>query len=135
MWALLPGGALRSFGGGGLENSSVEASLALRLVILDLPQQPAPVARLWLCADERGCDLAQLGDPYAAVSECDFIGDRGEAAVVRRSSPEFFDVAHGGILSRRGITYCWSVTERVFLPAACYYQYQALLDTSLVPIS
>ena len=75
------------------ENDPV-ANLALRLVLLDLPQQPAPVARLWFCADECGRDLAQLGDADAAVSECDFIGDRGEAAVVRRRSPEVVDVAH-----------------------------------------
>jgi hypothetical protein len=59
--------ALQPFGGR-LENSSVEASLALRLMLLDLPQQAAPVARLWFCADERGCNLAQLGDADAAVS-------------------------------------------------------------------
>src|SRR6516164_8294176 len=106
-----PCGALQPYGGR-LENSSVEASLALRLMLLDLPQQAAPVARLWFCADERGCNLAQLGDADAAVSECDFIGDRGEAAVVRRRSPEFVDVVHGRVLSRRG--YCWSVAERVF---------------------
>ena len=51
----------------------MEASLALRLMLLDLPQQAAPVARLWFCADERGCNLAQLGDADAAVSECDFM--------------------------------------------------------------
>src|SRR5262249_57553867 len=102
-----PCGALQPFG-----DASKIPSLALRLVLLDLPQQAAPVARLWFCADERGCNLAQLGDADAAVSECDFIGDRGEAAVVRRRSPEFVDLAHVGILSRKG--YCRSVAECVF---------------------
>ena len=62
-----------------LENSVEPSSLGL--VLLDLPQQPVPVARLWLCADERGCDLA---DPASLTMQSQIAALQAAARVLGR---------------------------------------------------